>query len=315
MIIAMSSNSRTINNQGKWQSKKTSFLSSHIPDVQHGRRIAYGTVLSIPTPISPPRRSILRGSTSKHPPSRKEKEPEPFVIDLTNDHARYVPDYACIRSANDLFFSYDPRGYNVLVSPLPSDFCTACRCPSLYCADIVFGPMCYTYVENMIYKEGMDKYGKDDVRELFNRVYTDAVQSKMMWNNISFHGFNYNKFMKVPVCLKRGNVKKLITAIVLEQERQQELIWCGDTDLSEKSRKKARKTTDTHKRGNRQQYTKREVIMVDMDEEDVLSTSVARGSKCNPERTAIEQAPDAGAAFRLLKQIYVKSKSTTEEDV
>ena len=115
-----------------------------------------------------------------------------------------------IRKQNKLYFSYDPRGYKT--DPLPDDYCVHCRCPTVYCAEVVFGVMSLNHAETLAYSPGPHCTGeRSDMKELFDRAYTKLVFAKIKFNGIDLGVAETKRSffaLKIPKCMKRQSLKK-----------------------------------------------------------------------------------------------------------
>jgi hypothetical protein len=129
-----------------------------------------------------------------------------------------VASYESIRSSNILFFSYDPRGVYRTMS-LPVNYCTQCRCPEPYCADIVIGrevheELFFFLIFLNTYKSIEDASPRG-IKILFTYYYKRAVHAKMRTNNIHFPmGFNLSKCFRIPTCVQNNSLKTLIDLVV-----------------------------------------------------------------------------------------------------
>ena len=242
------------------------------------------------------------------PPAKKQKTPTTAVtktstknsssalvskdiIDLTQD-----PSMSDIRSQNEAFFSYDPRGCPVLHKD-KSLYCEDCNCPVVYCAEKVFGKMCYDKVEHLIAKLGLDVIDTQlMVIQHFKRTYTEFVHHKMMWNNVSFRNYSEYRYVKVPDCLRHGSLRKIIDDHATWKERNYEVVsWGPDTDDDDNAN-------------------------VDLPALKTVSSDTGEdetGSSANPvdmtvavpcNRTAIEQAVDVSPMFQSIKQLLLSKK-------
>ena len=115
---------------------------------------------------------------------------------------------------NPVFFAYNPYGYPKK-STLPVGCCYSCRCPEAYCAERVFGEMCLKQAEHEVYTvQGMAKIHPRDVDELrilFETIYTAAVKHKMMWNNIDPPvAFRGSHIIGVPRCVKNNSLRRFV---------------------------------------------------------------------------------------------------------
>ena len=119
-----------------------------------------------------------------------------------------------LKTQNPVFFGYNPNGYPK-AKELPVGCCHCCRCPSVYCAELVFGEMCLKQAEYQVYTiHGMSRIHPSDIDELrivFETIYTAAVKHKMMWNNIELCSeFHDNHIITVPGCIKRKSLRQFI---------------------------------------------------------------------------------------------------------
>lgn len=125
-----------------------------------------------------------------------------------------VPPLAVLKIQNPVFFSYNPYGYPRNTT-LPVGCCLSCRCPEAYCAERVFGEMVLKQAEYEVYViQGMAKinpHDVDELRTLFETIYTDAVKHKMMWNNINLPvEFRTNHIISVPNCIKNKSLRRFV---------------------------------------------------------------------------------------------------------
>ena len=123
--------------------------------------------------------AVVNSSTTTSQALSKE------IIDLTQD-----PFMSAICSQNQAYFSYDPRGCPVLHKD-KTWYCEDCNYPVEYCAEKLFGKMCYDKVEHLIAKLRFEVIDTQlMVIQHFKRTYTELVHHKMMWNNVSCRNYS-----------------------------------------------------------------------------------------------------------------------------
>ena len=180
-----------------------------------------------------------------------------------------------IRKQNKLYFSYDPRGYKT--DPLPDDYCVHCRCPTVYCAEVVFGVMSLNHAETLAYSPGPHCTGeRSDMKELFDRAYTKLVFAKIKFNGIDLGVAETKRSffaLKIPKCMKRQSLKKFQAKIEANNYPDFGEDW--DEEKEEEESKKNGTWTTQHP------------IM---------------------KRTATEQAQDISVMFKRIKQIVKEEK-------
>ena len=118
--------------------------------------------------------------------------------------------FSLIKKENKLYFSYDPRGYPT--DPLPDNYCMFCRCPMVYCCEIVFGQMSLDAAETLAYTPGPHcTEERSDMKELFDRAFTKLVFAKIKFNDIDL-GVEATKksfyALKIPKCMKRKSLRR-----------------------------------------------------------------------------------------------------------
>ena len=209
------------------------------------------------------------------------------VIDLTKSDT-----IGELRSNNALFYSYDPRGRQIKHEEKDL-FCNLCKCPKLYCAEKVFGEMCYKHVEHLVAKLGFDVIDTQlMVIQHFNRTYTELVHHKMMWNHISFAKYNTRMYVPVPDCMRLASLRRIIDDVAIWREERTEVVSWGpsidgedeDEELPLLVRKSSSDSND------------------DSSNEVVVPTEVTTE---NNKRTAIEQASDVGPIFKMIKKYVI----------
>ena len=96
---------------------------------------------------NPYKRKDCSSSTIISPDKIKREKTDNHVVDMT-----LPPTMKQLREDASLFFTYDPRG-DSNAAFLNDQYCTDCLCPTPYCAEKLFGPMCYKHVERMVAKD------------------------------------------------------------------------------------------------------------------------------------------------------------------
>ena len=187
-----------------------------------------------------------------------------------------------IKELHPLFFSYDPRGLECV--PLPHGFCPMCRCPSNYCAEIVMGEMCCD--DTLAQLEFDDKTERELVtmtKDLFAKVYTEAVLSKMRWNQIEDEDRIRNTVTLIPPRCMRKNSRRRVLSVLKSYMEGKTHVHCYrkyDSESDEEDDVPNKKNCDE----------------ADSDDESVELVS----------RTAVEQAKDVGPMFRVVKDMINK---------
>ena len=191
--------------------------------------------------VTPPKKDDLDPITSldvKPPPKKKTKqtkEVEEEVVDAVVDLSqRYEGSMmpgtplAVLKKQNMLYFTYNPMGYDPDFM-LPRGYCRHCRSPNNYCAQLVFGENCKRQAEHIIYniRGGSDTMDNDDVLQVYEEIYTEAVHNKAMENEILFHD-EYDKdeaVLNVPRCVRRSSQKRLLLRFKSEEESAADALW------------------------------------------------------------------------------------------
>jgi hypothetical protein len=241
------------------------------------------------------------------PRKRKEMKHKDNFVDLTVPVV--WPTVSEIKKNNELFFTYNPLGCGV---PNTSEFlyCEHCRCPLIYCNDVVFGPMCYRDVERLICKNGLqNEQDEREVKLFFRSVYHDLVKAKMLMNNSPLHLLIEYRYIRLPRCVKRGSLKRLLDDIKLwthEEESEEEVVkvplepQTPDEDKIITALESADDFPDD---------------LPPLDPPAGISTSTTSASMkvANPylpqrKRTVVEQAPDISLPVRKLKKALMRIK-------
>ena len=123
------------------------------------------------------------------------------------------------------FFSYDPSGLEE-GRPLPIKYCTHCRCPSAYCANIVLGPQVYDEMTFLLFRNTFAAV-KDDsprgIKILFKYYYKRAVQSKMRINDIEFPmGYDISQGYVLPNCIRQGCLNEILQEVEKNNKKNME---------------------------------------------------------------------------------------------
>ena len=241
-------------------------------------------------PIVPPKKIATVTRKSIKGASSKQSYTNNNIIDLTGS---VHPSMSQIRSTNKLYFTYDPRGQLIKHEDVAL-FCEDCRCPKEYCAEKVFGELCYNQVEHLVGKLGFEVIDTQlMVIQYFKRSYTEMVHHKMMVNKIPFRNYNVQRYVHVPECMRLNSLRKIIDDVALWKERSLEVVSYGpdsdDDDASDLPELKGRDSEDSG--------------------DDMLTTPVKdmNANHTKTERTAVEQAKDVGPMFKLMKQRYMSS--------
>lgn len=151
------------------------------------------------------------------------------IVDMTRP-----PSIQEMKNDNQLFYTYDPRG--VPEEEVTDAHCKHCRCPTMYCAEKVFGDFAYKHVEMMVSKRGFEEYEKEcDICWEFMESYVTHIHSKMVWNGISLSNVDFDKDIVLPKCMKKGSMAKIIDDIKIWKHRDtddtiEERPWLSDDD-------------------------------------------------------------------------------------
>ena len=100
---------------------------------------------------------------------------------------------------------------------LPEGHCTKCRCPILYCADVVLGKVCVDHMNFLIYRnlsKPIEDKSEKGMIHLFRICYTEAVIAAMRTNGIEFkEGFKLTRTVRLPYCVLDGTLMKYLKEI------------------------------------------------------------------------------------------------------
>ena len=168
-------------------------------------------------------RKKQKGSVSTKRKAECMKYTKENFVDLTSP-----PSFDEIKKRFSLFYSYNPQGCDV---PIHSDFpfCEHCRCPLVYCSDTVFGKACYDDVERLVCKMGFDEFDNySKIKTFFRCTYSDMVKSKMLINKVSMKNVSEYRYMKLPRCIKKGSLRRLIEDVNLWKDDFEEKEMCCD---------------------------------------------------------------------------------------
>jgi hypothetical protein len=241
------------------------------------------------------------------PPSTSNKKPrkndtsvavstkKADVIDLTKDASM-----ADIRKEHSTYFSYDPRG-KLVRHEEKELFCEDCTCPIEYCAEKVFGRICYNHVEHLIGSLGFEVIDTQlMVIQHFRRTYTELVHHKMMWNNISFRKFNKFRYVHIPDCLRLNSLQRIIDDHALWKERNLEVVsWGPDSNEDEDDESLNLKLPALN------------TVTSETEHETLESNANANIDQDKEEtelRTAIEQGADVSPIFTTIKGLLSKKR-------
>ena len=218
-----------------------------------------------------------------------------------------------LRNSHPLFFSYNPLGFihdtNGLV---PDSFCPMCRCPKEYCCDTVFGSVTKTHVLQLNRREGLDNVENKDIIHDFKRVYSNLVTSKLIWNNHSLKSIDYAKHCKIPSCVRRNSLVRMLEKVKKERESEVNAVLDHvNLDATEEE------LMATFRDMNRSFQSARGEIEVDDDDEQEDSKMPASSRHTTDRsRTAVEQQADIGPMFRVMRDYTRKMNEVDcEEEV
>ena len=186
-----------------------------------------------------------------------------------------------IKELHPLYFSYDPRGLECV--PLPHGFCPMCRCPSNYCAEIVMGEMCSEdTLAQLCFDNKPERELVTMTKDLFAKVYTEAVLSKMRWNQIEDEDRIRNTVILMPPRCMRKKSRCSVLDVLKRYMESKTHIHCYrnyDSESDDDSKEDQADECDG-----------------DDDTVEVLS------------RTAIEQPVDYSPTFRMIKRMIKEDK-------
>jgi hypothetical protein len=136
-------------------------------------------------------RAKRRGSNLTEPPkvivtpkmkSYQSSQESRDIIDLSQDPDEYLnhgATFKYIKESNTLFWSYDPRGMGKQFA-LQNTYCSHCRCPKNYCADVVMGGVTSKQVEFLMsVSPDLHQVNCYNIKRTFGTVYSEQVHYKM----------------------------------------------------------------------------------------------------------------------------------------
>jgi hypothetical protein len=211
------------------------------PPVSHTKRVSLkmpGTHVKNPylkkkpsSVVSPPKsRKIPNPYTrcTQYLESLATNKTVPSVATYKGKKQDDVPTLEEIKRTNQLFYSYDPRGYKT--KPLPEGYCISCYCPNKYCAETVFGTMVMNdaltrvYAPNACYETDC----KTEMKSVFEEAYSQAVLSKLRWNGFDLNGYEEVescKEIEIPTCMRVSSFKRFWNQIK-KNNFNEEIIAC-----------------------------------------------------------------------------------------
>ena len=246
-------------------------------------------------------RRKLRSTPRPHKRSKQDCRPK-VIIDLTTP----AP-LSSIRQQNQVFFSYDPRG--VSVNNIPADYCHDCRCPAPYCADIVFGIHCNQAMERLIGRMGFNYHRREkDILWDYHSHYVNTLEMKLSFNNIRVGNFSFDRDAELPMCVKKGSYNTFLNDLKLwrngESDTEKKTItvvdFVNDDDI-DKGLPPLMKRQDTDSDDDEDDDDKVRDDVMEIKDERIINR-----------RTAIEQASDIGAAFKLMKSYVNKEHKVSK---
>ena len=130
-----------------------------------------------------------------------------------------------IKRNHPLFFTYDPRGVKK-GTPLPIGHCQYCRCPKIYCSDIVIGKIATAHTEFLLYRNAQKNLvdeSREGLKYTFRECYSEAIRSKMRTNGIFFQwGFKDDIVYRLPWCVRDNSLMRFLHNVEEEKEREEE---------------------------------------------------------------------------------------------
>ena len=134
-----------------------------------------------------------------------------------------------IKQYHPLFFSYDPRGVKK-GTPLPLGHCKYCRCPTIYCCDMILGKIAASHTEFLLCRnegKNLKDESTEGLKYTFRECYSEAIRAKMRTNGIFFpFGMNIDIVYRLPLCVKNGTQRQFL--IMLEEDKEAEDNNCYD---------------------------------------------------------------------------------------
>ena len=122
---------------------------------------------------------------------------------------------------NRLFFSYDPRGTK-LHDKVPQNYCPDCRCPSIYCCNVVMGKEVEEHMRFLVNDDRSCRCGGHPLTVMsleckVKKAYLHQVNHRMLNNGIKYvEGFNPYQGHTIPKCMRRTQ-ENIITKIMKEE--------------------------------------------------------------------------------------------------
>ena len=225
------------------------------------------------------------------------------VVDLTQPTS-----FEDIKKSVGLFFTYDPTGGKDNLD-VTVDLCPHCRCPQPYCVDIVFGPMCYKHTERLICKLGFDEYEEDrDITHSYKSIYTDLIKAKMLMNDVTFKNVHEVHYMKLPRCIRKGNLRKLIDDVHEWKDREDEAGCWSSLDATESELMARFQPPPDYEQNN---YDYSIDFSKQAPDEEGVTLTVPTG--VDTKRTAVEQVVDVSPRFKMVKKM-VKDKMKRDRE-
>ena len=121
---------------------------------------------------------------------------------------------------HSLFFSYDPRGMKAN-EKLPETYCPDCRCPRIYCSNIVMNKEVEEHVRFFVNDDRSCRCGHPltimALESQVKKAYSHQINHRMLINGIKYvEGFNPYQGHKIPKCMEAS--QDIIVTTILKEE-------------------------------------------------------------------------------------------------
>ena len=299
----------------QWMSK----LDPHdIPDCSYGTTLTQTSIANFVSPSNKVKRKIVNPMKKKQDiidlcqsesiGMFTKKKDDVEVIDITDDRSAAIKSgqllpgtpISLIRSNYSLYFSYDPRGLKV--TPLKIGYCMYCKCPSNYCAEKVFGHICYKRCETKIYSKGCHRFDDEAIEDMYRKVYTKMLFAKMSFNNISY---TTTHLYRIPKCMKLNSYSRLLARVKRDNKKSDKLLWDDDFDMSKEELNAFAKR---HCPDYKHTYDYSIDFSKQEDEEEKKYMKELEEDAKTVKRSAVEQVADVSPLFKVAKQEVKKEK-------
>ena len=248
---------------------------------------------------------------------KKLKKTEPQIEHCLQDlEGLSALPFQTLKDRNRIFFSYDPRGMT-LNKDLPQKYCAGCRCPAVYCSDIVMSKELEQHVRFLVNDDTSCRQGHPltvmSLECTVKKAYSHQVNHRMLNNGIKYvEGFNPYQGHTIPTCMRRTQsniIEKIMKEEKTKAKKMHNMYIKNREDYYTPLAKIEANNDDNKEEASKDDKDKEEDSVSDDDLPDLHdrnSDDEAKHGRVRNNNSNCEQEADVGAMFKVMKMEVMK---------